>query len=294
MPNPFKRIGLIGKHGDPAVRETIRQLCDYLRECGREVVMEDATCRLLEGPYLPSTSQEDLPCHTDLVIVVGGDGTMLHAARALALHDTPLLGINLGRLGFLTDISPAEMRARLDPILAGHYQEDERFLLRADMGDESRTNGDARALNDIVLHKWNIARMIEFETYINGQLVNDQRSDGLIVSTPTGSTAYALAGGGPLMHPSLNAMALVPLCPHTLSNRPIVVDGDSEIEIHLAREHAEGVQLTCDGQATLPVMEGEIIRIRKDEHRIRLIHPLGHDYYNVLRAKLGWAKYPTY
>jgi NAD+ kinase len=149
-------------------------------------------------------------------------------------------------------------------------------------------------LNDIVLHKWNIARMIEFETYINGQLVNDQRSDGLIVSTPTGSTAYALAGGGPLMHPSLNAIVLVPLCPHTLSNRPIVVDGDSEIEIHLAREHAEGVQLTCDGQETLPVMEGEIIRIRKDERRIRLIHPIGHDYYQVLRAKLGWAKYPTY
>jgi NAD+ kinase len=186
------------------------------------------------------------------------------------------------------------MRSKLEPILAGHYQEDERFLLRADMGDESRRNGDVRALNDIVLHKWNIARMIEFETYINGQLVNDQRSDGLIVSTPTGSTAYALAGGGPLMHPTLNAMVLVPLCPHTLSNRPIVVDGDSEIEIHPAREHSEGVQLTCDGQETLPVMEGEIIRIRKDERHIRLIHPIGHDYYNVLRAKLGWAKYPTY
>jgi NAD+ kinase len=294
MPIPFKRIGLISKHGDPAVKETIRYLYQYLQESGREVLLEDASCRLLDDPIPPTTSQNELPCHTDLVIVVGGDGTMLRAARALALHDTPLLGINLGRLGFLTDISPAEMRSKLEPILEGQYQEDKRFLLRADMGDESRRNGDVRALNDIVLHKWNIARMIEFETYINGQLINDQRSDGLIVSTPTGSTAYALAGGGPLMHPSLNAMVLVPLCPHTLSNRPIVVDADSEIEIHLAREHAEGVQLTCDGQETLPVMEGEIIRIRKDERSIRLIHPLGHDYYSVLRAKLGWAKYPTY
>jgi NAD+ kinase len=290
----FGRIGIIGKQGDPTVKQTIRQLCVYLQESGREVLLEDTTCSLLEDPLPPSTSQQELPCQTDLVIVVGGDGTMLRAARALALHDTPLLGINLGRLGFLTDISPAELRPKLAPILAGEFQQDERFLLRADMGDESRTNGDARALNDIVLHKWNIARMIEFETYINGQLVNDQRSDGLIVSTPTGSTAYALAGGGPLMHPSLNAMVLVPLCPHTLSNRPIVVDGNSEIEIHLGREHAEGVQLTCDGQVTLPVMEGEIIRIRKDERRIRLIHPLSHDYYSVLRAKLGWAKHSTY
>lgn len=294
MPTHFQRIGLIGKHGDPAVKDTIRQLCDYLEELGREVLLEDATCRLLDDKPLPSTSQQDLPCHSDLVIVVGGDGTMLHAARFLALHDTPLLGINLGRLGFLTDISPAEFRPRLEQILAGNYEEEERFLLRLNMGDESRTNGGILALNDIVLHKWNIARMIEFETYINGQLVNDQRSDGLIVSTPTGSTAYALSAGGPLMHPSLNALLLAPLCPHTLSNRPIVVDGESVIEIHLAREHAEDVQLTCDGQVTIPVMEGEIIRIRKDRHRLRLIHPPGHDYYSMLRAKLGWSKYSNF
>ncbi len=294
MPAPFQRIGLIGKHGDPAVKETIRQLCEYLDELGKDVLLEDAICRLLGNQSLPSASETELPCQSDLIIVVGGDGTMLHTARSLALHDTPLLGINLGRLGFLTDISPAEIRPRLDQILAGYYEEEERFLLRLNMGDESKTNGGVRAFNDIVLHKWNIARMIEFETYINGQLVNGQRSDGLIVSTPTGSTAYALSGGGPLMYPSLNALLLVPICPHTLSNRPIVVDGESEIEIHLAREHAEGVQLTCDGQVTLPVMEGEIIRIRKDENRVRLIHPQGHDYYSTLRAKLGWGKYPNY
>ncbi|MDJ0806551.1 MAG: NAD(+) kinase [Gammaproteobacteria bacterium] len=290
MPTAFQRVGLIGKHGDPTVKETIAQLCEFLAELGKDVLLEEATCRLLDDQTHPSTSERDLPSHSDLVIVVGGDGTMLHAARSLARYDIPLLGINLGRLGFLTDISPAEIRPKLSQILTGHYEEEVRFLLRLNMGDESKTNGGIRAFNDIVLHKWNIARMIEFETYVNGQLVNDQRADGLIVSTPTGSTAYALSGGGPLMYPSLNALLLVPICPHTLSNRPIVVDGQSEIEIRLASGHAEGVQLTCDGQVTLPVMEGEIIRIRKDEHRIRLIHPQGHDYYNTLRAKLGWGK----
>jgi NAD+ kinase len=293
MTTPFQRIGLIGKQGDPAVKETINRLCEYLKECGKDVLLEDNICHLLDDPPLPSASETDLPCHSDLVIVVGGDGTMLHAARGLALHDTPLLGINLGRLGFLTDISPTEIRPKLDQILAGNYEEEERFLLRVNVGARTQAKGTVRALNDVVLHKWKIARMIEFETYINGQLVNDQRSDGLIVSTPTGSTAYALSGGGPLMHPSLNALVLVPLCPHTLSNRPIVVDGDSEIEIHLARGHAEGIHLTCDGQTTLPVKEGEIIRIRKDAHRVRLIHPQGHDHYSVLRAKLGWSKYPS-
>jgi NAD+ kinase len=293
MPRPFQRIGILGKHGDPAVREAIRQLCEFLVELGKDVVLEDATCKLLDTRPHPCICAADLPRESDLVIVVGGDGTMLHAARLLAPHDTPLLGINLGRLGFLTDLSPADIRLKLPPILAGHYLEEERFLLRLNMGDESKTNGGIRAFNDIVLHKWNIARMIEFETYINGQLVNDQRADGLIVSTPTGSTAYALSGGGPLLYPSLNALVLVPICPHTLSNRPIVVDGESEIEIHIARGHAEGIQLTCDGQVTLPVMEGEIIRMSKDKNRIRLIHPEGHDYYNTLRVKLGWGKYPT-
>jgi len=289
MSTSFHRIGLIGKHGDPAIKATLHQLCGYLKEHGRDVILEEATHRLLDGEMLPSAPEIDLPSQSDLVIVVGGDGTFLHAARSLAEQDTPLLGINLGRLGFLTDISPNEMKPRLEQILAGHYDEEERFLLRVSMGDESQHNGNIRAFNDVVLHKWNIARMIEFETYVDGKLVNDQRSDGLIVSTPTGSTAYALSGGGPLLATSLNAMLLVPICPHTLSNRPLVVDGNSVIEIHLAREHTESVQLTCDGQVTLPVMEGESVRIRKDEHQIRLIHPIGHDHYSLLRAKLGWG-----
>jgi len=288
MATPFQRIGLIGKHGDPTINATLHLLCDHLRGLDREVVLEETTARLLVGEPLPSIPEIDLPTGVDLLIVVGGDGTLLHAARALADQDTPLLGVNLGRLGFLTDISPNEMLPRLEQILRGEYVEEERFLLRASMGDESLHNGQIRAFNDVVLHKWNIARMIEFETYIDGKLVNGQRSDGLIVSTPTGSTAYALSGGGPLLMPSLDAMLLVPICPHTLSNRPLVVDGTSEIEIRLSREHAESVQLTCDGQVALPVMEGETVRIRKDPQRVRLIHPVGHDHFSILRAKLGW------
>ena len=290
MSSHFQRIGIIGKQGDPAVKDTILRLCDYLVADGKDVLLEQETCRLLDNRPLPSVSEIDLPCQSDLVIVVGGDGTLLHAARKLSPRGTPILGINLGRLGFLVDLSPAEMIPRLDQIFAGEYDEEERFLLRVTMGDESGDDSGVNALNDVVLHKWNIARMIEFETYINGKLVNDQRSEGLIVSTPTGSTVYALSGGGPLVHPSLNALILVPICPHTLSNRPIVVDGDSEIEIHLARGQSDDVQITCDGQSTLPVMEGEIIRISKAPDKVRLIHPKGHDHYSILRAKLGWGK----
>ena len=292
MSKPFKKIGLIGKHGDPSVKETIRRLCTYLKQQGSEVVLEETTARLLDGEPLPGLPEIDLPSHSDLVIVVGGDGTLLHAARALAQRNTPLLGVNLGRLGFLVDITPDRMLHHLDSILNGHYELESRFLLEVVMGDESATKQEMLAFNDVVLHKWNIARMIEFQTYVDGQLVNDQRSDGLIVSTPTGSTAYALSGGGPLLHPSLNAIVLVPICPHTLSNRPIVVDGDSEIEIRLDRSNAEDVQITCDGQATLPVMQGESVRIRKAEHQVRLIHPEGYDFYNILRAKLGWGENP--
>ncbi|MES9836122.1 MAG: NAD(+) kinase [Candidatus Thiodiazotropha sp.] len=292
MHKRFQQIGLIGKHGDPMVKETLLRLYDFLIEQKREVIFEEATCRLLEGKPVSGVPDIEMARQSELVIVVGGDGTLLHAARTLASQNIPILGINLGRLGFLVDLSPDQMTNRLAEILNGHYEQEGRFLLEVSMGDESSSQQKILALNDVVLHKWNIARMIEFETYVDELLVNDQRSDGLIVSTPTGSTAYALSGGGPLLHPSLNAIVMVPICPHTLSNRPIVVDGDSEIEIHLHPSHAEDVQITCDGQTSLPAMPGEVIRIRKAEHQVRLIHPHGYDYYSILRAKLGWSESP--
>ena len=292
MSKHFNKIGLIGKLGDPSVKETLRRLGDYLHEKGHEVILEEQTGSLLEDTSWPRLSVIDLPAHCDLVIVVGGDGTLLHAARVLAKQNTPLLGVNLGRLGFLVDISPDEMLPHLDAILEGHYEQEHRFLLEVSMGDKQFPELVVLAFNDVVLHKWSIARMIEFETYVDGQLVNDQRSDGLIVSTPTGSTAYALSGGGPLLHPTLNAIVMVPICPHTLSNRPLVVDGDSEIEIRLNLAQTEDVHITCDGQSSLPLMPGESVRIRKADYQVRLIHPEGYDYYSILRAKLGWGENP--
>jgi NAD+ kinase len=225
----------------------------------------------------------------DLAIVVGGDGTLLRAARHFVDHKTPLLGVNLGRLGFLVDITPDDIGRCLSAVLDGNYEEDARFLLHARVGD----GPPLLAFNDVVLHKWNIARMIEFETWIDGRFVYTQRSDGLIISTPTGSTAYALSGGGPLLTPSLQAIALVPICPHTLSNRPIVVDAASTIEISVcgATDPAD-VRITSDGASIMHIDHGEKLTVRRHDTPVRLLHPVGHDHFNVLRAKLGWGELP--
>jgi len=223
---------------------------------------------------------------SDLSIVGGGDGKRLQTARELAPADVPLLGINLGRLGFLVDISPDHLEQRLDQILAGEYRADARAMLEV-----SSDGVEGRAVNDVVVHKWNSVRMIELETYIDGQFVNAQRSDGVIVSTPTGSTAYALSGGGPLVHPALDALLMVPICPHTLSNRPLVVGGDSHVELRIRDYEHELVRLTCDGQTNLPLAEGRAIHIRRSKHRLKLLHPRGYDHYSILRAKLGWGSH---
>ncbi|MCP4041774.1 MAG: NAD(+) kinase, partial [Gammaproteobacteria bacterium] len=224
------------------------------------------------------------------VIVVGGDGSMLAAARAITDSDVRLLGINLGRLGFLTDLSPSNFVKYLDEIFAGKFQEEERYLLYTVIIRAQEEILRGRALNDVVVHKWNLARLVEYDTYVDGVFVNTQRSDGLIISTPTGSTAYALSGGGPILHPALNAMVLVPICPHTLSNRPIVVSDDSRIEVEINRERETIAQLTCDGQTTLELQAGDRIIVGREEQPIRLIHPADHDYYATLRTKLYWGR----
>ncbi len=293
MNQPFDRIGVIGKHADSSVSTTVLQLAAYLNKRGHNVHLEDATSKLIEQqhPY-PTSTMAELALNRDLVIVVGGDGTLLHAARTFSDGRIPLLGINLGRLGFLTDVSCEDMEESLNRILSGDYEIEQRSLLKITInnGEEGEP---IKALNDVVIHKWNSARLIEFETYINGQLVTEQRSDGMIIATPTGSTAYALSGGGPILYPSLNAMVMVPICPHTLSNRPIVVDGDSEVEIRIAPGHHKNVRITCDGLKSLEAEEGQRILIRKAKLPIRLIHPSGHDHFSVLRAKLGWGEHPT-
>ncbi|MGB5612205.1 MAG: NAD(+) kinase [Sedimenticolaceae bacterium] len=284
----FQRIAVIAK---PGRAYHLKSTLDRLRE-----VLDVRKLSMLPDPHAAEilglgqgTPLEDLAENSDLAVVVGGDGTLLSAARQLADRNIPLLGVNLGRLGFLVDITPGDIRNRLSAVLDGDYDEDPRFLLSAQVGDQP----PELAFNDVVLHKWNTARMIEFETWIDGRFVYTQRSDGLIISTPTGSTAYALSGGGPLLAPGMDAITLVPICPHTLSNRPIVIDAGSEIEISVCgHTDPNDVRITCDGASSLTIADGDKLRVRRYPTRVRLLHPVGHDHFDVLRAKLGWGGLP--
>jgi NAD+ kinase len=286
----FETVGIVAKQGDPAqVHGTLVRLCAHLHLCAIEVLLDAESAHLLEAPVGAALPVTELGARCDLIIVVGGDGTLLHAARLTAANDVPLLGINLGRLGFLVDVSPDDIEAALDLILVGEFDSDTRAMLHANVIADGVSLGAYSALNDVVIHKWNTARMIEFETYIDGIFVNAQRSDGLIVSTPTGSTAYALSGGGPLLDPALDAILLVPICPHDLSNRPLVVPGDRMIEVRV-RGHDHGhVQVTCDGQIEHQLPPTALVRVNRHRDRVRLLHPKGHDHYQILRAKLRWG-----
>lgn len=288
----FQTVGIIGKQGDPdKVRTTLHTLVHHLRSHRLEVLLDAESAHLLDAPLGCALTLDALGARCDLVLVVGGDGTLLHAARAMAAHGVPLLGINLGRLGFLVDVSPRTIEAALDQVLAGEFDEDSRALLRAEILAEGLPERVHSALNDVVIHKWNTARMIEFETWIDGVFVNAQRSDGLIIATPTGSTAYALSGGGPLIDPALEAMLLVPICPHDLSNRPLVIPASRLIEIRLARIDQGHVRVSCDGQTDLPLAPEARVRVYRHADRVRLLHPRGHDHYQILRAKLGWGRH---
>jgi NAD+ kinase len=291
-PPPFRRVGLLAKPGGANVAETLRTVIGFLAARHHETRLCES-CATVLGGRASGAPLSELVGEIDLLIVIGGDGTLLNGARAAADAQIPVIGINLGRLGFLTDISPDRATESLARILDGEYVQDPRCLLQAQVGEGAQPRATQTAFNDVVLHKWNTARLIEFETYIDGRFVNTQRSDGLIISTPTGSTAYALSGGGPLLHPALDALVLVPICPHTLSNRPLVVAGDSVVEVvvsgHTDPEH---LRISCDGQETLELRRGERVRVAKHACGIRLIHPAGHDHYRLLRAKLGWSEPP--
>lgn len=294
MPDLFPTIGIAAKRTGDAIPETLRNLARFIEGRGHRLIVERETLELLPGTALASAALEEIAREADLAISLGGDGTLLHVARTMAPHGVPVLGINLGRLGFLADIPSQQMNDSLEQILRGECREDSRFLLRVEVGREPDVRVSATALNDVVVHKWALARLVELETHINGRFLDAQRSDGLIVSTPTGSTAYALSGGGPLLLPSINALVLVPICPHRLGHRPIVIDADSDVQVRVcAHTEPEHVRVSCDGQILLTVENDETVRIRKAEHRIRLIHPKGHDYFGLLRAKLGWGEHRT-
>lgn len=292
MADQFKKIGLFAKHNNRSIVDTFEKLIAFLEKRGHTLFIEQECATLLAAPRFPILNREQIGQQSDLIIVVGGDGSLLNAARAVVSAKVPVLGINRGRLGFLADILPNEMENELGTILDGTYSKESRFLLEATIKRPGQPMISSTALNDVVLYCGSIARMIDFEVYINDQFVLRQQADGIITATPTGSTAYALSAGGPILYPTLNAIAIAPLCPHTLSSRPIVVNGDSHIKLVVTEQNDTSPVLTYDGQSHFDLPPGSEVLIHKHAFELILIHPVQHDYFSVLREKLGWNTLP--
>lgn len=289
MPPPFPRIGIIGKPGDACIAATLNELYRFLLERGHSLAIAAPCAGLLHGASVSCQDLEQLAASSDLVIAVGGDGTFLTAARACAEFNTPVVGVNLGRLGFLVDISPDAITSRLEAILNGDYQTEQRPLLQAAIIRDEQIIHRQSAVNEVVVHRWVTPSMIEIVTRIDGKFLNNQRSDGLIIATPTGSTAYSLSAGGPILHPGLPALVLVPLNPHMLSNRPIVIDDKVEIEISFSQTKQIKALVTCDHLEIPDVRISDKIVINKAEKAINILHPEDHDFFHTLRSKLNWS-----
>lgn len=289
MKQAFKRIILYARQhrANQGVSESLSRLVEFLTQQNFEIVQDIETAQCFDLS-IPTLARSDMGDKQDLIIVVGGDGSLLSASRMAIQVNAPVIGINRGRLGFLTDILPQEIETRLLAVLHGQYKEEKRFLLQTSIKDHEQVYFEGNALNDVVLSRGNETHLIEFDVYINQQLISHFRSDGMILSTPTGSTAYALSAGGPIMHPQLNAIVLVPMFSHSLSSRPVVIDGDSEIELHISEHNEHDLRVSCDGHESRMVKVGQKVRIKKNNNQLRLLHPLDYHYYETLRSKLGW------
>ena len=284
----FTPVALIGRHDGQKSTELINALGDFLVERGCEVMVESATAGVNGITRFPAVDYAGVGARAKLAVVLGGDGSMLNAARQLAPYRVPLVGVNQGRLGFMTDIAQKHMLESMAQIMEGRYSTEERTMLSAEALRGSDRLLTTLALNDVVVSKGAVGRLIEFLIHIDGQFVYDLRLDGLIVATPTGSTAYALSSNGPIMHPAVSAFVLVPISPHTLSNRPIAVGDGSKIELTL--RHAVDAQLHFDGQPQFELREGDKVAIARSEHSIRFVHPPGYNYFEMLRQKLHWSE----
>ena len=286
---PPRICALVGRFTDPRVAESARVALAHLVERG-VTVRVDCAAPLAASSAVSAVATAELSPGADLMIAVGGDGTLLYAAGLVARHGVPLLGINRGRLGFLTDVMPQDIATCLDAALAGQLDADERPLLAARLQHADGTSHEALALNDVVLQKLATGRMLDFETRVAGRYVNTHAGDGIVVASATGSTAYALSCGGPIIEPQLDIVVLAPICPHTLSDRPIVVSGRSVIEIRLLERPDTRAQVTCDGSILGTLVPGERLEVRRAAERVTLLHPPGHDYFRLLRSKLHWGR----
>ena len=287
MKQEFKTVALVGRYADKRVSEPMQRIASHLTKAGVDVVTlpdiaDDLDARTIQQPELAATA--------DLIVAVGGDGTMLHAATLTGNSDIPLLGVNRGRLGFLTDVSPSAMLESIDRILEGDYSRESRLRLMATLTSVDGSAQSALALNDVVLQRFDTGRMLDFETRIADRYVNAHMGDGLIVATPTGSTAYALSCGGPIIEPRLDAVVMVPICPHTLSDRPIVIPASQRIAVALLERENTNAEVSVDGHSLGELKPGESLMIEEAAGRITLIHPPGYDYYEILRSKLHWGR----
>ena len=288
MERSFKTVALIGKYKTPGIAEPLLRLAAFLADKGVTVVVDNLTAEHLKQHSYRVLALENMGGIVDLAIVLGGDGTMLNIARTLTPFRIPLIGVNQGRLGFLTDLSLDSMQQSIAAMLKGEFVTEQRMLLATRVLRSGNEVFSSLAFNEVVVHRSNVSSMIEFEVRINGEYLYTQRADGLIVATPTGSTAYALSAGGPIVHPSLNVISLVPVCPHTLSNRPIVVGGESVIEILMHR--TEDVRVRFDSHTYFDLHLQDTLMVTGYPEPVCLLHPIGHSYYHTLREKLLWNK----
>lgn len=282
----IKKIGIIAKLHHEGAIPVLKELCAWLEGQGREVYLDTATARLIneESPH----RKADIPRMVDLIVVLGGDGTLLSVARLLVDFEVPLLGINLGSLGFLTEIPKKEMLSTLEKVFAGDVSIEKRLLLKAEVLRQGELVASSYCLNDVVVSKGTLARMIRLHILVNGQFMTGLRADGLIVATPTGSTAYCLSAGGPIVHPENDVIVLAPISPHVLTNRPVILHSTSRIEIKLISEE-EASMVTFDGQVGFSLRYGDVIEVKAAENRLNLIVSPERNYYEVLRTKLKWG-----
>lgn len=279
-------VGLFGRFQDSSIGDVLESVRSLLEKYRLKVLLGSTTAAVISGERIDETC-DNLGSVIDIAVVVGGDGTMLNAARLLSQHDVPTIGINLGRLGFLTDIALDTLDSSLDSLLSGHYKIEHRTLLRTRVLKAKQITFDGVSVNDAVISKGNTGRLIEFDTHIDNRFVTRTRSDGLIVATPTGSTAYSLSAGGPIIYPTLNVLSIAPICPHTLSNRPIIVDENSVVEISDLEASETHANLALDGVVKAKLRGGETVKFSKADYRLSMIRIEPHDHFEVLRSKLG-------
>jgi NAD+ kinase len=289
MQKKFNRIALIGTPRHPTALVTHRTLYQWLTDKGYSVIVEQKIAKDLNIKSLTTASLDEIGQQADLAVVIGGDGNMLGAARVLSGYDINVIGVNRGSLGFLTDLNPDNAQQQLSEVLSGKYYGEKRFLLEATVYRNGQPLHSGKAINEVVLHPGKVAHMIDFEVYIDERFAFSQRSDGLIISTPTGSTAYSLSAGGPILMPALDAITLVPMFPHTLTSRPLVINSNSLIDLRFSIYRSQ-LELSCDSQIALPVKKGDEVQIKRSDACLNLIHPIDYNYFNTLSTKLGWSK----